>query len=87
MNLARQSPATHSLIVRHLNKPGVLAYVFDRLRDSPINAQETENIIFEGAQAAVARINLDGAPSAELLTEIKQGCRDILDLKLVELET
>ena len=29
-----------------------------------LNVQETENIVFEGAEAAVARINLDGAPVA-----------------------
>ena len=32
-----------------------------------LNVQETENIVFEGAEAAVARINLDGAPSPTLL--------------------
>ena len=32
-----------------------------------LNVQETENIVFEGAEAAVARINLDGAPTAERL--------------------
>jgi D-3-phosphoglycerate dehydrogenase len=85
VNLAQHSPASHSLIVRHLDKPGVLASIFDRLRDHAINAQETENIIFDGAQAAVARINLDAAPSKELLDGIKRGCPDILDLHLVEL--
>ncbi|MGD0308415.1 MAG: NAD(P)-dependent oxidoreductase [Acidobacteriota bacterium] len=85
VNLAQHSPASHSLIVRHLDKPGVLASVFDRLRDHSINAQETENIIFEGAQAAIARINLDAAPAKELLDGIKQACPDILDMHLVEL--
>ncbi len=85
VNLAQHSPASHSLIVRHLDKPGVLANVFDRLRDQAINAQETENIIFEGAQAAIARINLDAAPSKELLDSIKRACPDILDIHLVEL--
>jgi D-3-phosphoglycerate dehydrogenase len=85
VNLAQHSPASHSLIVRHLDKPGVLASVFDRLRDHSINAQETENIIFEGAQAAVARINLDAAPAKDLLDGIKQACPDILDMHLVEL--
>jgi D-3-phosphoglycerate dehydrogenase len=85
VNLSPHSPATCSLIVRHLDKPGVLANIFDRLRDHTINAQETENIIFEGAQAAVARINLDSAPPKELLAALKQGCTDILDLHLVEL--
>jgi D-3-phosphoglycerate dehydrogenase len=85
VNLAVHSPASHSLIVRHLDKPGVLANVFDRLRDFSINAQETENIIFDGAQAAIARINLDSAPPKDLLDGIKKGCADILDMHLVEL--
>jgi D-3-phosphoglycerate dehydrogenase len=85
VNLAAHSPASHSLIVRHLDKPGVLANVFDRLRDLSINAQETENIIFDGAQAAIARINLDSAPPKELLDNIKLGCAEILDMHLVEL--
>jgi D-3-phosphoglycerate dehydrogenase len=85
VNLAAHSPASHSLIVRHLDKPGVLANIFDRLRDHAINAQETENIIFDGALAAVARINLDSAPSTEMLDSIKNSCPDILDMHLVEL--
>jgi D-3-phosphoglycerate dehydrogenase len=83
VNLAKHTPATHMLVVRHRDRPGVLAHVFDHLRSSEINVQETENIIFEGAQAAVARINLDGAPSAALLTQIQDGSDDILDLHLV----
>ncbi len=83
VNLAKQTPATHMLVVRHRDRPGVLAHVFDRLRSGDINVQETENIIFEGAQAAVARINLDGAPSAALLEQIQEGNSDILDLHLV----
>jgi D-3-phosphoglycerate dehydrogenase / 2-oxoglutarate reductase len=83
VNLAKHTPATHMLVVRHRDRPGVLAHVFDHLRSSEINVQETENIIFEGAQAAVARINLDGAPSAVLLKQIQEGNSDILDLHLV----
>ena len=62
VNLARRTPATHMLVVRHRDRPGVLAHVFDHLREADLNVQETENIVFEGAEAAVARINLDGAP-------------------------
>jgi D-3-phosphoglycerate dehydrogenase len=61
----------------------VLAHVFDHLRGGNLNVQETENIIFDGAQAAVARINLDGAPSDALLDTIRRGNADILDLHLV----
>jgi len=83
VNLAKKTPATHMLIVRHYDRPGVLAHVFDHLRRGNINVQETENVVFEGAQAAVARINLDGAPTDALLKTIQNGNGDILDLHLV----
>ena len=85
VNLARQSPATHMLVVRHRDRPGVLAHVFSHLRQAHLNVQETENIVFEGAEAAVARINLDGAPSGDLCAQIKTGNADVIDLQLVTL--
>jgi D-3-phosphoglycerate dehydrogenase len=85
VNLARRTPATHMLVVRHRDRPGVLAHVFDHLRQANLNVQETENIVFEGAQAAVARINLDGAPPASVCAQIKAGNGDVLDLQLVAL--
>jgi D-3-phosphoglycerate dehydrogenase len=85
VNLAKQTPATHMLVVRHRDKPGVLAHVFEYLRVAHLNVQETENIIFDGAQAAVARINLDGAPSPRALDAMQSGNADILDLQLVKL--
>jgi D-3-phosphoglycerate dehydrogenase len=83
VNLSRKTPATHMLVVRHRDRPGVLAHVFNQLRAGNINVQETENVIFEGAEAAVARINVDGAPSEELLKTIQNGNSDILNLRLV----
>lgn len=85
VNLARRTPATHILVVRHRDRPGVLAHVFDHLRTGNLNVQETENIVFEGAEAAVARINLDGAPSLALCERIRMDNSDILDLQVVRL--
>jgi D-3-phosphoglycerate dehydrogenase len=85
VNLATRTPATHMLVVRHRDRPGVLAHVFDHLRSGRLNVQETENIVFEGAEAAVARINLDGAPSRELCERIKAENADILDVRVVGL--
>jgi D-3-phosphoglycerate dehydrogenase len=85
VNLATRTPATHMLVVRHRDRPGVLAHVFDHLRAASLNVQETENIVFEGAEAAVARINLDGAPSPALRERLKADNRDIFDLQVVEL--
>ena len=85
VNLSKHTPATHMLVVRHRDKPGVLAHVFDRLRHQNLNVQETENIIFEGAHAAVARINLDGEPTPETLTAIETGHDEVINLQLVKL--
>ena len=85
VNLAQRTPATHMLVVRHRDRPGVLAHVFDQLRRADLNVQETENIVFEGAEAAVARINLDGEPSAAVRDGIKAGNGNVLDLQVVRL--
>ena len=85
VNLAMRTPATHMLVVRHRDRPGVLAHVFDHLREANLNVQETENIVFAGAEAAVARINLDGAPAASVCDKIKSGNADVLDLQVVTL--
>src|SRR5689334_4879232 len=73
VNLARRTPATHTLVVRHRDRPGVLASVLDAIRGASINVQEMENIIFEGAEAAVARINLEAAPPSDVLERLKES--------------
>jgi D-3-phosphoglycerate dehydrogenase len=85
VNLAKRSEATHMLVVRHRDKPGVLAHAFQLLRDAGLNVQETENIIFEGAEAAVARINLDREPPQSTIDQIRSGHEDVLDLQLVRI--
>ena len=85
VNLARRTPATHLLVVRHHNRPGVLAHVFEHLRAEGINVLETENVIFEDAGAAVARINMDGAPAESRIADIAAGNGHILSVQLVEL--
>jgi D-3-phosphoglycerate dehydrogenase / 2-oxoglutarate reductase len=85
VNLSRQTPATHVMVVRHRDRPGVLATVFEVLREAKVNVQETENIVFSGAQAAVARINLDALPSDDLLDRIRSSNSNVLDVAVVPL--
>jgi D-3-phosphoglycerate dehydrogenase len=86
VNLARRTPSTHTLVVRHRDRPGVLASVLDRVRSESINVQEMENVIFEGSEAAVARINLEGGLTPNVLEKIKADNPDIIELSLLQIK-
>ncbi|HEX6184550.1 MAG TPA: NAD(P)-dependent oxidoreductase [Pyrinomonadaceae bacterium] len=86
VNLARRTPSTHTLVVRHRDRPGVLASVLDRIRAESINVQEMENVIFEGSEAAVARINLEAALPTDVLERLKADNADIIELSLLEIK-
>jgi D-3-phosphoglycerate dehydrogenase len=85
VNLAKKSPATHLLAVRHYDRVGVLAAVFDCLKRGGINVQETENIVFDGARAAIARIHVDRAPSGDVLGGLRTCTPDVIDVSMVAL--
>ncbi len=84
-NVTARSPASHLLIVRHLNRVGVLSHVFSALRVARINVQETENIVFDGGLACIARIAISAAPDPEVLRAIRAGSDAVLNLSLVPL--
>ncbi|MGI8653804.1 MAG: 3-phosphoglycerate dehydrogenase family protein [Pyrinomonadaceae bacterium] len=86
VNLAQASPATHMLVVRHRDRPGVLAHVLDAIKAANINVQEMENVVFEGAEAAIARINLDNAPPRDTIENLRHENPDIIELDLLELK-
>jgi D-3-phosphoglycerate dehydrogenase len=85
INLARKSPATHLLVVHHYDRVGVLSAVFSQLKQAGINVQETENVVFEGAAAAVARIHLDSAPPQRALDAMRTESPAIIELTVLEL--
>ena len=58
------------LAVRHLNRPGVLSHVFELIGQSGINVEEMENVIFDGGQAACARIQLSESINADAMNAI-----------------
>ena len=64
----------------------MLAHVFGVLAGAEINVEEVENIIYHGAQATLARIHLDGAPSNGALERIRAGNPDIISVELSEID-
>ena len=85
VNLASRTPATHLLTVRHRDRVGVLAHVFGVLKAAGINVEQTENVVFAGAEAACARIQVDQGPGPAVLDEIRSGCADVLSVGLTVL--
>jgi D-3-phosphoglycerate dehydrogenase len=73
VNRAVATPATTLLAVRHVNRPGVLAHVFETLGNAGINVEEMENIVYAGGEAGLARIQLDKAPSEAQLAAIREN--------------
>ena len=86
VNVTRGEIATHLLVVRHLDKVGVLAHVFDVLRDDSVNVQEMENVILGKAKAAIAHVCLDKAPSDQALVTIRTHS-DIFDASVLPIST
>jgi D-3-phosphoglycerate dehydrogenase len=82
VNRLARSSATHVLSIRHRNRPGVLAHVFNVLAGASINVEEVENIIYHGAQATLARIHLDGEPNNGALDKIRTGNADVISVEL-----
>jgi D-3-phosphoglycerate dehydrogenase len=67
VNLDPDRQGSLTLVVRHLDRVGVLAQILDRLRAAGLNVQHMVNRIFRGGEAAVAFIDVEGAASDELL--------------------
>jgi D-3-phosphoglycerate dehydrogenase len=85
VNVARRTPARARLVVRHLDKVGVLANVLGLIREAGINVEEVQNTVFEEAQAASCSIDLDEKPPADVLERIRSRKDEILFVDLVDL--
>jgi D-3-phosphoglycerate dehydrogenase len=85
VNVQRAEIATHLLVVRHLDKVGVLAHVLGVLREEGVNVQEMENIVLGGAKAAIAQIALDKEPSGSALVKMKMN-ENVFDASVFPIE-
>ena len=72
-------------MVRHFDKPGVLANVLEYLKTSKINVQEVENVIFEGQQTACCTMRLEARPGDDVLGEIRKRGDEIIQASLIGL--
>ncbi len=78
VNLQTISQARYVLVVRHLNRPGVLAHTLNAISHAGINIEEMENLMCDGAESACAQIMLDGPIAEATLAKIKSGNEHII---------
>jgi D-3-phosphoglycerate dehydrogenase len=86
VNFAQETPAQYELVVRHYDKIGVLTRILSDLRQSNINVHEVHNVIFEGAKAAVASIELDTVPPQSTLDKMLARKDEVIHIRLVKLQ-
>ncbi|HSP88598.1 MAG TPA: phosphoglycerate dehydrogenase [Ignavibacteriaceae bacterium] len=73
VNRAKVTDAHYQLVVKHYDKPGVLASILAVIRDGNINIEEIENVIFEGGVAASCTMKLKSAATADMLKQMKEN--------------
>ncbi len=71
VNIQRDRGEGCTVVIRHLDRVGVLAAVLDAFREEELNVQEMHNVIFDGNEAASATISLGHEPSAELVARLE----------------
>jgi len=81
VNIISESTGEAILTIRHVDKVGVLAKIFGSLREAGLNVRQMENELFVGGATAVASINIDARPDAQLLTSLTND-EDILAVSL-----
>lgn len=86
VNRCKATEAKWQLIVRHYDKPGVLANVLTVLKRGDINAEELENVIFDGKVAACCTIQLNDRPTDEMLEEIHSRVDEVISATLINLD-
>jgi D-3-phosphoglycerate dehydrogenase / 2-oxoglutarate reductase len=84
VNRAKITDAHYQLVVKHYDKPGVLATVLDVIRAGNINIEEIENIIFEGGIAACCTMKLQTAATADMLKKISENS-NVISVSHVEI--
>ncbi len=85
VNLAPTRLGTHTLHVRHFDRVGVLAGVFDILRRRELNVEQMENRVFEGRNAAVATIDVVGDVGPDLIAALV-ALEDVIHVSAVPTE-
>jgi len=82
VNLSARSRGRYVVVIRHRNRPGVLAHTLNEISLAGVNVEEMENVICEGGDSACARIKLAGPLHNDVLERIQRGHEHVLGVAL-----
>jgi D-3-phosphoglycerate dehydrogenase len=85
VNRAKVTDAHFQLVVKHFDRPGVLASILDVIRQGNINIEEIENIIFEGGVVACCTMKLETSATAEMLKLMNENS-NVLSVSHISLD-
>jgi D-3-phosphoglycerate dehydrogenase len=85
VNRKDRSPAKGQLLVRHLDRVGVLAHVLEVISGAGISVKDMRNTIFDDTGAAVAAITLELTPGPATLNAISSECPHVLGVEWMPL--
>lgn len=71
VNICARSPARYAVVLRMLDKVGVLANTLAVFKRHGINIEEISNTVFEGHSATCTKLRVSGRPSEIALREIR----------------
>ncbi len=70
VNICATSPARYAVVIRMMDKVGVLANTLSVLKRHGINIEEISNTVFDGALATCTKMRVSGRPSDACMKEI-----------------
>lgn len=84
VNINEKSRARYVVVVRHRNRPGVLAHTLNEISQAGVNVEEMENVICAGAESACAQIKLSSPLPQDAIDRIRKGNEHVLGVTFAE---
>lgn len=83
VNRAGRGEGRGQMLIRHLDRVGVLAAILEVIKGNGISVKQMQNTVFDGTGAATAAITLDRDPEAAVIESVRACCDDVLGVEWV----
>ena len=85
VNMGKGRVGSTTITLRHYDRVGVLAAVFEVLKEAEVNAETMQNKVFDGSNAAVAVIDVSGEITDEVISQLS-GLENVIQVQVSQRE-